>query len=114
MIGHRLITPLEVWRETVTIDPGGGQQVEWAKAGDIRGQVSQPNPEERLVAQQAGVSLTHIVHTSYGADVRRGDELDGDLPSEVRDGERLRVISAVSDSRRTYMRLQAETVQASG
>lgn len=113
MIGHRLNTPLDVWRPVVTLDAGGGQQTVWQQIGQIYGQVSQPSADERRIAQQDGAQLTHIVHTIYGADVKRGDELAGELPSEVRDGERLRVLSAVSDSRRTYLRVETQARQAS-
>lgn len=113
MIRHRLNVSLEVWRAAVTLDDGGGQQTVWSHAGGIRGQVNQPNADEQQVAQQLGAKLSHTIHTRYGADVGRGDELDGDLPSEVRDEERLRVVAAVSDSRRTYTKLLCEIVQAS-
>jgi SPP1 family predicted phage head-tail adaptor len=112
MIRHRLNTTLTVFRPAAADDGAGGQTVTFGEAGEVRAQVSQPTAEERATAQQFGANLTHLVHTTYGADVRRGDELDGDLPSAT--GERLRVFAVVSDSRSTYKRLECEAVQAGG
>jgi len=111
VIGHLLLTALTVHRPTAASDGMGGQTVTYTEAGEIRAQVNQPTVEERMLAQQAGAELSHVLHAVYGADVRRGDELDGDLPSDVPDGHRLRVISAVSNSRSTYTRIEAEVVQ---
>lgn len=112
MIGHLTRTPLTVHRPATASDGMGGQTVTYTAAGEIRVQVNQPTTDERMLAQQAGVDLTHILHAVAGVDVRRGDELDGDLPSPLDDGKRLRVFAVVSNSRTTYTRIECETVQS--
>lgn len=105
MIGHRLNDTLTVYRASYVTDEAGGQTKTFAYAGTVWAQVSQPTAAERTAAAQAGANLTHIVHTAYGADVARGDELDTD-------GLRLlRVMAVIYDSRRTYFRLECEVVQ---
>ncbi|HMG44656.1 MAG TPA: head-tail adaptor protein [Acidimicrobiales bacterium] len=113
-IGHLCVTALTVHRPSTVADGIGGTTVTYSQVGQIRAQVNQPTPEERMLAQQAEANLTHILHTVAGADVRKGDELGGDLPTDVPAGRRLRVISAVSNSRTTYLRIEAETTQAEG
>lgn len=105
MIGHRLNDELTVYRATDVADGAGGMTRTFASVGTIRAQVSQPNGAERQVAAQVGVLLTHVVHTTYGADVQRGDELDFEGP------RRLRVVGVLHDSRRTYTRLECEVTQ---
>lgn len=105
MIGHRLNDTLTVYRAAYVADGAGGRTKTFAEAGTIRAQVSQPTAAERQVAAQVGALLTHVVHTTYGADVERGDELDTDGP------RRLRVVGVLHDSRRTYTRLECEVVQ---
>lgn len=112
MIGHLLVSTLTVHRPISTDDGLGGTEVVMVEAGDIAAQVSQPTPVELQVAAQWGAQLTHVIHAAAGADVRRGDELAGDLPSDVPEGRRLRVISTVSNSRTTYTRVLCEVVQA--
>lgn len=114
MIGHLALTELTVHRPSTVDDGVGGQAVTYSEVGEIRAQVNQPTVEERRLAQQAGALLSHVLHTVAGADVRRGDELDGDLPSEVPADRRLRVISTVSNSRSTYLRIECEVTQAEG
>lgn len=111
MIGHRLNTELSVDRPQTVPDGAGGTTVTMTAVGTVWFQVSQPTPDERMLAQQAGVDLAHVLHTDFGADVRRGDELEGDFPSDV---ARARVVSAVSDSQSTYLRVEVEAVQAGG
>jgi len=113
-IAHLCITALTVHRPSTVADGIGGTTVTYSQVGEIKAQVSQPTPEERMLAQQAEANLSHILHKVHGSDVRRGDELDGDLPSDVPAGHRLRVVSAVSNSRSTYTRLECETTQAEG
>lgn len=105
MIEHRLNETLTVYRATFTSDGAGGRTKSTAEQGTIRAQVNQPSATERLAAAQLGSNLSHVVHTTYGADVERGDELD--------DGgaRRLRVLDVMHDSRRTYYRLECEVVQ---
>lgn len=105
MIAHRLNATLTVYRASFAGDGVGGRTETFASAGTIRAQVNQPTAEERLAAAQAGANLTHVVHTIYGADVARGDELD--------DGgaRRLRVLAVFTNSRHTYRRLECEVVE---
>lgn len=105
MIGHRLNDELTVYRATYVPDGAGGSTRTFAAVGTIRAQVSQPSSAERQVAAQVGALLTHVVHTTYGADVERGDELDSGGP------RRLRVVGVLNDSRRTYARLECEVTQ---
>lgn len=112
MINHLTRTLLTVHRPSTASDGMGGRTVTFAEVGEVRVQVSQPTVEDRMLAQQAGAELSHILHATYGADVRRGDELDGDLPSDIPAGRRLRVFAVVSNSRSTYRRIEAEVTQA--
>jgi hypothetical protein len=111
-IGHLCRTVLTVHRPTPTDDGMGGRTVTYTSIGQVRVQVNQPTAEERMLAQQAGAELSHVLHAVASVDVRRGDELDGDLPSDVPVGRRLRVIATVSNSRSTYTRIEAEITQA--
>jgi SPP1 family predicted phage head-tail adaptor len=110
VIGHLTRTELTVHRPSTVDDGAGGQTVTFAEVGTIRAQVSQPSTTERAEASQWGVELMHVIHTLAGADVRRGDELSGDLPSTT-DGRRLRVVAALSNSRSSYLRIEAEAAQ---
>lgn len=112
MIRHLLNLSLEVYRPEQTADGRGGVSVEYVlQAEEIRAMIAQPSLAERIAAEQAGVKLTHVVYTTHGVDVTRGDELDGDgIPFEA--ATRLRVLGATSNSRATYLRLECEAVQA--
>jgi SPP1 family predicted phage head-tail adaptor len=106
MIRHRLNETVTVYRASFVDDGAGGRTKTFAEVGDIRAQVNQPSAQERLAAAQLGAELSHVVHTTYGADVERGDELDAGL------ARRLRVRDVMHDSRRTYYRLECEVVQS--
>lgn len=111
MIRHLLNRTLTVHRIDSSADDGmGGQTVSRSQVGTVRAQVNQPGAEdrERILAQQASANLSHIVHVPNGADVHRGDQLGGDLPSDVPDGARLRAIVVLSNSRDTYLRVECE------
>ena len=112
MIGHLLKQTLSVHRPKTAPDGAGGHTVEFSAMGTVQAQVNQPSAEERQVAQQQGAWLSHVVHLLPGADVRRGDELSGEIPSDVPAGHRLRVISTVTNSRETYLRAGCEVVQS--
>lgn len=114
MIGHLCLSVLTVHRPSTVSDGMGGQTVTFTAGGQIRAQVSQPTTEERMLAQRAGTDLSHVIHAPVGADVHRGDHLDGDLPSDVPDGSRLRVIAVISNSRSTYTRIECEVTQPEG
>lgn len=113
MIAHRLITALEVWRPAGETDAGGGESITYSHVGDIRCQVSQPSREERRTAQREGADLSHVLHMSATADVARGDQLRGSVPSAL-DGRCLRVTATVSNSRATYLRVECEATQPEG
>lgn len=106
MIRHRLNRTLTVYRKTYAADGAGGRTATFASVGTIPAQVNQPSAEERMVAAQAGANLTHVVHAPYGANVERGDELDAGGP------RRLRVLAVITNSRRTYSRLECEVKQS--
>jgi hypothetical protein len=113
MIGHLLNRTLTVWRPETVVDDVGGQTVTFAQAGTVRAMVSQPTPAEQSIGDhQWGAELTHVVHALADADVRRGDELGGDLPSDVPASRRLRVLAVVRNSRETYTRASCEVTQA--
>jgi head-tail adaptor len=106
MIGHLLNSSVTVYRATYADDGRGGRIKSMAVVSTIRAKIDQAMiVMERQVAAEFGATLTHIVHVSYAADVRRLDELD--------DGgaRRLRVQAVLSDSHRTYKRLQCELIQ---
>ncbi|MCI0632518.1 MAG: phage head closure protein [Actinobacteria bacterium] len=111
MIGHLTRTDLTVHRPSTVDDGSGGQTVTFTEVGTIRAQVSQPSTTERAEASQWGVELMHVIHTIADADVERGDELSGDLPSSVPAGRRLRVVATISNSRSTYLRIEAEVAE---
>lgn len=106
MIGHRLNSVLTVYRVNDTPDGAGGSTRVFVNMGTLRAQVSQPSAAERTAAAQAGANLTHVVHAAYGANVERGDELAAGGP------RRLRVLAVLTNSRRTYTRLECEVVQS--
>lgn len=105
MISHRLNAVLTVYRSSYVDDGAGGRTRTFAEHGTIQAQVSQPSAQERLTAAQLGANLVAIVHTTHGADVERGDQLDDD------GGRRMRVTSVVTNSRKTYKRLECEETQ---
>lgn len=105
MIGHLFNVTLTVYRGATTEDGRGGRTTAMASHGTIRAKVDQPSAAERMAAGQEGAKLSHVVRTRYGADVKRGDELDTGEP------RRLRVVAVIHDSHRTYSRLECEVVQ---
>ena len=105
MIGHRLNSTLTVYRATYVADGAGGRTKLMVPVDTIRAQVNQPTAAERAAAAQLGAALSHVVHTTYGADVQRGDELDNG------GARRLRVLAVLNNSRETYSRLECEVVQ---
>ena len=114
MIDHLLDRDLSLYRPSTTTDSGGGQVVSFTQVGTVRAKVNQPTPAEREAAGQWGARLSHVVHTVFSNDVRRGDELAGDLPSDIPADSRLRVLAVISNSYETYKRCETEIVQAEG
>jgi hypothetical protein len=111
VISHLLDRDLTVYRPSAVDDGAGGQTVTHAESGTVRAVVSQPSAAERDTAAQWGTRLSHVVYCEPGADVRRGDQLGGELPSDVPTDARLRVIAIVRNSRSTYTRVECETTQ---
>ena len=105
MIGHRLNSTRTVYRATYVADGAGGRTKTWAAVATIAAQVNQPSAAERMAAAQLGAELSHVVHTTFGADVERGDELD------TGGARRLRVVAVLNDSRQTYSRLECQAVE---
>lgn len=105
MIGHLLNSAAVVYRPSFTADGRGGRATSWSTVGTIRVKVGQPSAEEREIAARGGADLTHVIHASHGVDVRRGDELDVGGP------RRMRVVSVVTDSHRSYLRIGCEVMQ---
>ena len=102
---HRFGTRLTVRRLTSTTDDGGGQSTVLEDVGEVKGQVSQPSADEQRTAQQEGANLTHVVHMSPDADVRRNDVL------VTGDGVELRVWATFKPSQPRYLRANCETTQ---
>lgn len=105
---HELPENLEVWRPTRVEDDYGGEVVTPVKQGSVRAKVSQPAAAEQIEAQQAGSTMTMIVHLRPDADVRRGDFL------HRADGDRLRVKYTIHPSEPVYLRADCEQLQAEG
>lgn len=105
---HRFRTPLEVWRYATETDEGGGQSKTLEQVGTVYGQVSQPSAQDRMVAQQAGGELTHVVHCAPSAEVRRNDRL------VTPDGRDLKVQATLVPSQERYLRVECWSVQTGG
>lgn len=112
LVSHLLAQSLTLYRGVEAVDAGGGRVVVFEQVDVIRAKVNQPTPEEHELAGVWGVQLSHVVHAENYVDVRRGDMLGGELPSEVQPEQRLRVVSVVSDSHSTYKRAFCEIVQS--
>lgn len=95
-----------VWRYTRTPDGMGGWTQAWAQISTVRARFSQPSATERVVADQSGSTLSHVVYLRPDADVRRGDEL--------RQGARSFKVLAVFEPSEpgTYLRADCEVRQA--
>jgi|SRR5690349_22937904 len=99
---------LTVWRPTSTSDGQGGTSIGFVQVGTVRAKVSQPAAAEQIEAQQAGTTMTMIVHLRPDADVRRGDEL------RRADGDHLRVKYTIHPSEPEYLRADCEQIQSEG
>jgi len=114
---HELREKLEVWRPTEVDDGQGGSSTALVRVArpdppssrdTVRAKVSQPAAVEQIEAQQAGSSLTMIVHFKPTVDVRRGDEL------RRADGDKLRVKFTIHPSEPVYLRADCEQIQSEG
>jgi SPP1 family predicted phage head-tail adaptor len=106
---HELREKLTVWRPTNVSDGQGGSSTQLVQVGTyVRAKVSQPAAAEQIEAQQAGTTMTMIVHLRPDADVRRGDEL------RRADGDRLRVKYTIHPSEPEYLRADCEQIQSEG
>lgn len=101
---HELNRQLEVWVNERVPDGQGGSTLTYVRNGMVWAKVSQPSAQERLVAAQAGATLTHVVHLLPNADVRRGDQLRGQ-------GDTFEVHSVIQPSTPVYLRADVERVQ---
>lgn len=99
---------LDVYRRTSTADPYGGTSYSFVKVGTIRAKVSQPAAAEQIEAQQAGTSMTMIVHMQPTDIVYRGDEL------HRANGDKLRVKYTIQPSEPVYLRADCEQIQPEG
>lgn len=113
MIGisaHELPERLVHKRRQNVEDPYGGESSQLVELPfKVPAKVSQPAAAEQLEAEQAGSTMTMIVHMMPDADVRRGDELIRE------DGELLRVKYTLHPSQRdAYLRADCELVQSEG
>jgi head-tail adaptor len=99
---------LDVYRRVQTPDAGGGTSSTLTKVASVRAKVSQPAAAEQIEAQQAGSTMTMIVHMRPDAGVLRGDEL------HRADGDKLRVKYTIQPSEPVYLRADCELIQAEG
>lgn len=107
-IARMLNASADVYRETRTDDGLGGSTVAWVLVGPVRARFSQPSATERVVAQQNGADMTHVVYLLPTADVRRGDELRrGTVTYEV-------LATFEPSEPGTYLRADCKARQASG
>ncbi|MFE9381779.1 phage head closure protein [Streptomyces sp. NPDC007025] len=96
----------DVWRPSRTPDGMGGWEESWSQVGTVRARFSQPSATERVVADQSGSQLSHVVYLRPDADVRRGDELR-------QPGRILAVLATFEPSTPgTYLRADCEAHQA--
>lgn len=95
-----------VWRYTRMSDGMGGWVETWAESSTVRARFSQPSARERVVADQAGSKLSHVVYLHPNADVSRGDELR-------QPGRTFKVLAVFEPSEPgTYLRADCEAFQA--
>jgi head-tail adaptor len=99
-VAHLLNRTLTVWREVVTDDGSGGQDVTRSNVGTVSAKVDQPTAKERDEAQQWGAEHSHSIFMLVDADVHRGDELRGG-------GQVFRVLATVKPSSNTYLKAPA-------
>lgn len=104
-VAHLLNRTLAVHRPSTTPDGAGGQDVTLVHVADVRAKVDQPTAAEQREADRWGAEHTHTVRFLPDADVERGDELRGD-------GQVLRVLATVTNSRRTYLRALCRLVES--
>ncbi|MFE7776558.1 head-tail adaptor protein [Streptomyces sp. NPDC057445] len=101
-------TQVSVWRISRIPDGMGGWVDSLSVVSSERARISQPLARERVVADQSGALLSHVVFLPADADVRRGDEL--------REGaRRFEVLATFEPSAPgTYLRADCELRQAAG
>lgn len=55
----------------------GGWAASYVANGTVRGRLRPASGEEVLAAQQEGYTLSHVLYVAAGADIQRGDRVDG-------------------------------------
>lgn len=55
----------------------GGWEVSYAPLGTVQGRLRPASATEVLAAQQASTSISHVLYVVYGADIQRGDRVEG-------------------------------------
>src|SRR5688572_28306838 len=112
MIGHLLPPPGALYRPSKTKAPVGGPAEPFALVSStLKVMPAQPQPEEQRIVAQGGATLDYVLYALSGADVRRGDEIAGTLPSPTNVVQRVKVWGVVRNSRSTYTRLQCQVIQ---
>ncbi|MER7077910.1 Phage head-tail joining protein [Saccharopolyspora kobensis] len=107
-VARLLNTRVEVWRTSTAPDGMGGWVETVTQVGTERARLAQPSASERVVAQQFGSRLTHVVYLNPGANVLRGDELR-------QAGRAFRVLAIFEPSEpETYLRADCERTQPEG
>ncbi len=71
------IDTFTVSRLSLVSDSQGGWQQTRADAGTISGRLRPASATERTVAQQGQALISHVLYTTAGADVQRGDYVTG-------------------------------------
>lgn len=112
MIGHLLTHTVDVYRPSKAQDAVGGFAETFSLvAEDVDVMPSQPTSEEQRIAAQGGATLDYVLYALSTQDIRRGDELAGQLPSPTNVVQRVKVIAVVRNSRTTYTRLNCQVIQ---
>lgn len=105
MIEHLLNEDVSVYRPSYTADNRGGRTKTFATPFTLRARVMpEPVVREHRIADEMTAELKYTVHVLPSADVLRSDEL-------TCSAGRLRVQAVVSDSSRTYKRLDCQVLQ---
>lgn len=108
-VTHLLNSTLDVYRRVLASDGQGGQTYSYVLLEAARRvRLVQATPRERILAEQAGASMTHKVYQNHDDDIQRGDE--------YRLGtKKYRVADAVEPSTDgVYRRADVELIQSEG
>lgn len=72
-----LIHPFTISRRARIDDGRGGAPVTYTEIGTERGRIRPASSEERQIAAQEGRQISHVLYLRGGADIGRGDQVEG-------------------------------------